>query len=187
MKHYACAIRDVVKKMGWHTISFVLSADYEGKVFADEMYDYSREAKWDILHTIWIFKSQQNSTELRTLFKRVMTNDSDVVVVHVHDPHNDGLFRLVENLGVNQFRAVWLLTDITTLGVSNTNDLPVGFMRISPWKNLRLDYVEHALYDTFHLIELSATGVVEMSCDSNNLLKTLRNNRNADLQRLMKK
>ena len=187
MKHYACAMRDVVKKMGWRTISFVLSADYEGKVFADEMFDYSREAKWDILHTIWIFKSQQNSTELRSLFKRVMTNDVDVVVVHVRDPHNDELFRLVESLGVNQFRAVWLLTDITALGVSNTNDLPVGLTRISPWENLGLDFVELALYDMFHLIELSATGVVEMSRDSNKSLKTLKNNRNTDLQSLMKK
>ena len=182
MKHYACAMRDVVKKMAWRTISLVLSADYEGKVFAEEMKRHSREEKWDIVHTVWILKNQGNSTDLKSM----MAGDCDVIIVHVRDSPNDDLFRLVKILGVNHFKGAWLLTDITTLEVSSTDDLPGGFVRISPRSNSEFQITEHALYDAFQLIELSSTGTVKMSRDSNELCQST-NDDNKALQWLMVK
>ena len=186
MLHYARAMQDMVKKMGWRTISLVLSADYESKVFADAICEYSGKEKWDILHTVWLLKSRRNSTELKSMIKVVMTNDSDVVIVHVSDCHNDELFRLVKKLGVNQLKAPWLLTDITTSGVLRVKDLPVGFVRISPWRNPTHEFIKHALYDAIHLIALSATSAVKMSRDNKKLRQSI-NDGNTDLQRLMKK
>lgn len=175
-------MRDVVKKMAWRTISLVLSADYEGKVFAEEMKRYSREEKWDIVHTVWILKSQGNGTDLNSM----MAGDCDVIIVHVRDSPNDDLFRLVKILGVNHFKGPWLLTDITTLEVSSTDDLPSGFVRISPRSNSEFQITEHALYDAFQLIELSSTGAVKMSRDSKELCQST-NDDNKALQWLMVK
>ena len=161
-------MRDVVKKMAWRTISLVLSADHEGKVFAEEMIKFSREEKWDIVHIVWILKSQRNSTDLKSM----MADDCDVVIVHVRDSPNNDLFRLVRILGVNQFKAAWLLTDIATTEVSSLNDLPDGFVRISPRSNSECHITEHALYDAFQLIELSSTGAVKMSRDCKELCQS---------------
>ena len=167
MKHYACAVRDVVKKMGWRTISLVLSADYESKVFEEEMIKYSREEKWDILHTVWILKSPENRTELKDMIKQMITGNFDAVVVHVRDSYyNDDMFQLVKSEGVNHFKGAWLLTDITTSQVSNISYLPDGFAKISPRTDLGLGVTEHALCDAFHLIELSATRAIKMSRDN---------------------
>ena len=163
-----------MKKMGWRTLSFVISAEYEGKILADELIEFSRKEKWDIFHTVWISRTWENRTELESMLKQIMTNDSDVVIAHVRDSHNDELFRLVEKLGINQLQTFWLLTDITTRGVSDVN-LPVGFVRISPWSSPEHDFMRNALYDTFYLIELSATRAVKVSRDSKKLLQS-RNN-----------
>lgn len=182
MKHYACAMRDVVKKMAWRTISLVLSADYEGRVFAEEIIRYSQEEKWDIVHTVWILKSQGNSTDLKSMIE----DDCDVVIVHVRGSPNDDLFRLVRMLGVNHFKGAWLLTDITTSEASSTNDLPSGFVRISPRSNSEFQMTEHSLYDGFQLIELSSTDAVKMSRDSIDFFQST-NEDNKALQWLMVK
>ena len=175
-----------MKKIGWRTLSFVLSADYEGKILADELIEYSKKEKWDIFHTVWISRTWENRTELESMLKQIMTNDSDVVIVHVRDSHNDELFQLVEKLGVNQLQASWLLTDITTRGVSDVN-LPVGFLRISPWRSRpEHEFMRHALYDAFYLIELSAAGAVKVSRDSKKLLQS-RNKDYKAMQCLFKK
>lgn len=174
-----------MKKMGWRTLSLVLSADYEGKVFADEMIEYSKKEKWGIFHTVRISRTWENRTELNSMLKKIMTNDSDVVIVHVRDSHNDELFQLVEKLGVNQLQASWLLTDITTRGVSDVN-LPVGFVRISPRSSPEHDFMRHALYDAFHLIEMSAKGAVKVSRDSEKFLHSINKDSKA-MQSLFKK
>lgn len=186
MKHYACAIRDVVKKMGWRTISLVLSADYEGKVFEEEMIKYSREEKWDILHTVWMLKSSENRAELKDMIKQMITDDFDAVVVHVRDSYNDDMFRMAKSQGVNHFNGVWLLTDITTSQVSNISYFPDGFVKISPWRDLGLDVTEHALCDAFRLIELSAARAIKMSHENEKSL-FLANDDYKDLQRLIER
>ena len=87
MKHYASVIKNLMNKMGWRTLSLVLSADYDGTVLAGEIIEYSKKAKWDILHTVWVLRSWENGTELESAFKE-MTNESDVVIVHMCDSHN---------------------------------------------------------------------------------------------------
>lgn len=164
MIHYACALRDIVQKMGWRTLSLVVSADYEGQVLADAILEYSKKEKWNILRIVWL-SSRENATELKTAIKLTMTNDSDsdAVIVHVRDSHNDDFFRLVQILGVNQSKASWLLTDITTFGVSDSTVLPIGFVTISPWRSPEHDFMEHALYDAFDLIALSVNSALNLS------------------------
>lgn len=148
--------------MGWRKLSLVLSADYEGKVLAEAMLEYSKKEKWNILQTLWI-SSRENNTELKSTIKPALTNDSDAVIVHVRDTQNDELFRSVQILGVNQFKASWVLTDVTTYGVSDSTVLPRGFLRISPWKSPEHDFMEHALYDAFDLIALSVNGATKQT------------------------
>lgn len=163
MMHYACALRDIVQKMGWRRLSLVVSADYEGKVLADTILAYSKTEKWDIQRTVWLSR-RENATELKTTMKLIVTsdNDTDAVIVHIRDSHNDDFFRLVQILGVNQSKASWLLTDITTHGVSNSTVLSTGFVTISPWRSPEHDFMEHALYDTFDLIGLSVNSALNL-------------------------
>lgn len=163
MMHYACALRDMVQKIGWRRLSLVVSADYEGKVLADTILAYSKTKKWAIQRIVWLSRNE-NATELKTTIKLIMTsdNDSDAVIVHIRDSHNDDFFRLVQILGVNQSKAAWLLTDITTHGVSDSTALPAGFVTISPWRSPEHEFMEHALYDTFDLIGLSVSSAVNL-------------------------
>lgn len=149
-----------MQKMGWRRLSLVMSADQEGKVLADAMLENSKNEKWKILRTVWISRTE-NATELKSIIKPALNNDSDAVIVHVRDKHNEDLFPLVQILGVNQFKATWVLTDITTYGISDNNVLPRGFVKISPWESPEHDFMEHALYDAFALIALSAKGAAK--------------------------
>lgn len=160
MLHYAWAFRDMVQKMGWRRLSLVVSADFEGKVLADAIFQFSKKEKWNIQRTVWLSRLE-NASELKTAIKKIMTNESDAVIGHIRDSHNDDFFRLVQFLGVNQSKASWLLTDITTNGASDSTVLPSGFVTISPWRSPEHDFMEHALYDTFELIALS------INCASN--------------------
>ena len=178
-------MKDVMNKMGWRTLSLVLSADYEGTVLAGEIIEYSKKAKWDILHTVWVLRSWENGTELESAFNEIMTNESDVVIVHMRDSHNDDIFQLFGNLDVKKIRSSWLLTDITTFGVSTVN-LPAGFVRISPWASPNFDYMVHALYDAVSLIALSAARAVEMSGNNKTTYQSISNDSNA-LQSLFKR
>ena len=164
MIHYACTIRDLIQKMGWRTLSFVLSADLEGRVLSDALLISSRELKWNILHTAWL-SGNKNVTELQSYIKRVMSNLSDAVIVHVRDSYNDDLFRIVQAQGVSHLKASWVLTDIAALGASDNEVLPTGFIRISPWKSPQHDFMEDALYDVFQLITKSVTSTVAKTAE----------------------
>ena len=178
MKHYASVIKDLINKMGWRTLSLVLSADYEGTVLAGEIIEHSKKAKWDILHTVWVLRSWENGTELECAFNEIMTNESHVVIVHMCDSHNDEVFQLLGNLDVKKTRSSWLLTDITTFGVSVVN-LPAGFVRITPWTTPNHDYMVHALYDAVSLIALSAARTVETSGNNKTTYQSISNHSNA--------
>jgi len=157
----------MVRKMGWRRLSLVVSADYEGKVLADAILEYSKTDKWDIQHAVWLSR-KENATELKTAIRLIMTgeNESDAVIVHLRDSQNDDFFRLVQFLGVNQSKASWLLTDITKYGVSNSTVFPAGLVTISPWRSPEHDFMENALYDTFDLIGLSVNGALSLSSNA---------------------
>lgn len=178
MKHYASVIKDLMNKMGWRTLSLVLSADYEGTVLAGEIIEYSKKVKWDILHTVWVLRSWENGTELESAFNEIMTSESDVVIVHLYDSHNVEIFQLLGNLGVKKTRFSWLLTNISTFGVSIMN-LPAGFVRISPGSSPNHDYMVHALYDAVSLIALSAARAVETSANNKTTYQSISNYFNA--------
>ena len=185
MIDYASTIKDIMKKMGWRILSLVLSADYEGTVFAGEMIKYEKKEKWGILHTVWIPRCWENGTELKSMLKEIITNESDVVIVHLRDSHNDEIFQLLEKLGVKNSRASWLLTDITTFGVSIVN-LPAGSVKISPWTTLNHDYMVHALYDAVSLIALSAASAIETFGNNEIINHQSINNDSKALQRTFK-
>ena len=154
----------MLQKMGWRRLRLVVSADFEGKVLADAIFEYSRKEKWNVQRTVWL-SGLENATELKTAIKLIMTNDndSDAVIVHIRDSYNDEFFRLVQFLRVNQSKASWLLTDITTSGVSDSTALPTGFVKISPGRGPEHDFMEHALYDTFNLIAFSVNDALNLS------------------------
>ena len=81
----------IIKKHGWDTISLVLSADYEGITFVENMRSYAFQEKWEILKVVWLTEHQIGNGK-KTELKDVVTNTrNDVIVMHSRLA-NDGQF-----------------------------------------------------------------------------------------------
>ena len=148
----------IIKKHGWDTISLVLSADYEGITFVENMRSYAFQEKWEILKVVWLTEHQIGNGK-KTELKDVMTNTrNDVIVMHSRLANDGQFFEIVQELGVSNQRALWIITEITSYQVQNCQRLPQGLLKISlrrPEK--RHDYIlyDNAFHDAISLFQLS--------------------------------
>ena len=148
----------IIKKHGWDTISLVLSADYEGITFVENMRSYAFQEKWEILKVVWLTEHQIGNGK-KTELKDVVTNTrNDVIVMHSRLANDGQFFEVVQELGVSNQRALWIITDITSYQVQNCQRLPQGLLKISlrrPEK--RHDYIlyDNAFHDAISLFQLS--------------------------------
>ena len=152
--HYACATRDLLRKMGWRSLQLVLCIDYFGKALADIMFEFSREEKWKMWETAWL-TGNENSTELESILKQILSNESDVVFFHINNAGGNDLFQLTQVLRAPQTKTAWLLTDVTAHGVTNPELLPSGVIAIAPRQLLQPDLLGNILYDAIFLLESS--------------------------------
>ena len=148
----------IIKKHGWDTISLVLSADYEGITFVENMRSYAFQEKWEILKVVWLTEHQIGNGK-KTELKDVVTNTrNDVIVMHSRLANDGQFFEIVQELGVSNQRALWIITEITSYQVQNCQRLPQGLLKISlrrPEKHHDYILYDNALHDAISLFQLS--------------------------------
>ena len=148
----------IIKKHGWDTISLVLSADYEGITFVENMRSYAFQEKWEILKVVWLTEHQIGNGK-KTELKDVVTNTrNDVIVMHSRLANDGQFFEVVQELGVSNQRALWIITEITSYQVQNCQRLPQGLLKISlrrPEKHHDYILYDNALHDAILLFQLS--------------------------------
>ena len=136
----------------------MLSADYEGITFVESMRSYAFQEKWEILKVIWLTEHQiGNGT--KTELKDVVTNTrNDVVVMHSRLGNGEQFFETVQELGVSNQEAQWIITEITSHQFKNCQRLPQGLLKISlkrPEKHHDYIIYDNALHDAISLFQLS--------------------------------
>ena len=148
----------IIKKHGWDTISLVLSADYEGITFVENMRSYAFQEKWEILKVVWLTEHQIGNGK-KTELKDVVTNTRNHVIVMHSRLANDGqFFEIVQELGVSNQRTLWIITEMTSYQVQNCQRLPQGLLKISlrrPEKHHDYILYDNALHDAISLFQLS--------------------------------
>ena len=160
---YAQAMVKITQKMGWQTLSLIISATYEGHVFADTLKRLALEKKWLVLSTLWI-RGDESLQEISTGLLNVMSTKSDVIIGHIRERSNDDIFLTIQKLQAIENGSAWLVTDVTTYGVLDINSIPAGLVKIScKLPDMRHDYDVYinALYDSFVMFESAFKSSVE--------------------------
>ena len=103
--------------------------------------------------------------DTKTELGNMLRHDSDVIVMHGRLGRLKGrFFELIQELGVRQYKTVWIVTEITTNLATDSRNLPEGLLKISLKKPEQYhDYsiYEKALQDALLLFQLSFEESVE--------------------------
>ncbi|KAL9978811.1 hypothetical protein ACROYT_G016377 [Oculina patagonica] len=152
---YAQAMIKIIQKMGWQTISLVVSATYEGHVFADAITDLAFDKKWRVLSTLWI-QGHEHLDELSARLQNVTQAKPDVIIGHIRERHNDNIFRSIQNLKAIDNSSAWLVSDVTAYGVQDINSIPAGVIQVSgksPEIGHDYELYINVLFDSFVMFE----------------------------------
>ena len=152
---YAQAMVKIIQKMGWQTLSLVVSATYEGHVFADAIRHLALDNKWRVLSSLWIH-GHESLEELSTEMQNVTRAKPDVIVGHIREKHNDNLFRTVQNFQAIDKSSAWLVSDVTVYGVHDIYSIPVGVIQVSgksPEIEHDFELYINVLYNAFVMFE----------------------------------
>ena len=148
----------IIKTHRWETISLVLSADYEGNTFADSMRSYAFQEKWQILKVVWLTEDEIGHGTKTELQDVVANTRNDAIVMHSRLGNDGQFFEMIQELGVNKQKAVWIITEITSHQLKNCQKLPQGLFKISlkrPEKHHDYIIYDNVLYDAISLFQLS--------------------------------
>ncbi|XP_022790062.1 glutamate [NMDA] receptor subunit 1-like [Stylophora pistillata] len=152
---YAQVMVKITEKMGWQTLSLVISATHEGLVFADALKHLAQEKKWRVLTSLWI-QGVESLQELKMGLLNVMSTKSDVIIGHVREKSNDDIFWTIQKLQAIENSSAWLVTKPTTYGVLNLSSIPSGLTQVScklPEMGHDYELYLKALYDSFVMFE----------------------------------
>ena len=161
---------NVIQKMGWQTLSLVVSATYEGQVFANAVKQLAWQRKWRVLITLWI-QGDETHEELSMGLRNVTGAKSDVIIGHIREREsfNDDLFRTIQDFQANGDSSAWLVSDVTTCGILDLNLIPAGMIRVSgraPEMGHDYELYVNVLFDSFVMIENAfKSSVAELSDD----------------------
>ena len=117
----------ILKKMGWQSLSMVVSTTYDGKQFADAVTYFALKEKWTIVKIFWI-EGDENLDEISTGIRDVLQSKPDVIIGHIRQRFNDDIFRTIGKLQVVQNSSAWLIDDVTSYG-------DTGYKFNSIWSN----------------------------------------------------
>ena len=163
---YAQTMVNVIQKMGWQTLSLVVSATYEGHVFADAVKKLAWEKKWPVFKTLWI-QDDETLEELSMGLRNVTRAESDVIIGHIRERFNVDIFRIIQDLQAIDNSTAWLVSDVTTYGILDLNSIPAGMIQVSrksPEMGHDYDLYVNVLYDSFVMIESAfKSSVAELS------------------------
>ena len=149
---YAQAMVKIIQKIGWQSLTIVVSTTYDGKIFADAMNYLASKEKWIVLSTLWI--GDENLNEITAVVRDVIQTKPDVVIGHIRQKSNEELFRAI--LDLQAVSSAWLLSDVSTYGVRNLSSIPSGVTMVSAkTQEMGHDYELYinALHDSFVLFE----------------------------------
>lgn len=130
----------------------VLSADSDGEALADSMARMAKDEKWLIKEILWL--AGNSSLSIETGIESIISQQSDVVVVHSRDKDNEPLFRVMKKF--NATGTIWIVTHITEYGISHFDFLPAGLIKINARNrevNLDDTLYSDAIYDAFLLFQ----------------------------------
>ena len=165
---YAQAMVQIMQKMGWQTLSLVVSTTYEGHVFADAIRHLALDKKWAVLSTLWI-QGEENLEELSMKLENATQAKPDVIIGHIRERlnFNDNIFRTIQNLQAVENSSAWLVSDVTAYGVQDINSIPAGVIQVSgksPEIGHDFELYVNVLYDSFVMFESAFTSsVAELS------------------------
>lgn len=158
-----------IKKYRWRTISLIVSANYEGQTFADLMLHLGLQELWEILPVVWLLdETIENGTS--TELKKAIKLNSDVVVMHSRLSHMERFFELVQEVGANKHKAVWIVTEITTHLIKDSHYLPEGLLKIKlkvPHRFYDDPVHENALQDALTLLHMAFEETIEDAYKNN--------------------
>lgn len=146
---------NVIQKMGWQTLSLVVSATYEGHVFTDAVKQLAWGKKWRVFITLWI-QGGETLEELSIGLRNVNRAKPDVIIGHIRERFNDDIFWTIQDLQAIDNSSAWLISDITTCGILDLDSIPAGMIQVSsrsPEIGHDYDLYVSALYDSFVMIE----------------------------------
>ena len=146
---------NVIQKMGWLTLSLVVSATHEGRIFADAVKQLAWDKKWRVFITLWI-EGDETVEELSTGLRNVTRAKSDVIIGHIRERSNDDIFRTIQKLQAINNSSAWLVSDVTTCGTPDLNLIPAGMIQVSaksPEMGHDYELYVNVLYDSFVMIE----------------------------------
>ena len=119
---------------------------------------FALQEKWEILKIIWLM-GETIGKDTKTELENTLRHDSDVVVMHGRLGRLQGrFFELIQELGVRQYKAVWIVTEITTSLATDSRSLPEGLLKTSlkkPEQCCDYSIYEDALQDALLLFQLS--------------------------------
>lgn len=163
---YAQAMVKIIQKMGWQTLSLVVSATHEGHVFANAIRHLALAKKWRVLSTLWI-QGHENLDETSARFQNVTQAKPDVIIGHIRERYNDNIFRSIQNLQAIDNSSAWLVSDVTAYGVQDINLIPAGVIQVSgksPEIGHDYELYINVLYDSFVMFESAfRSSVAELS------------------------
>ena len=107
-----------------------MSANYEGQTFADLMLHLGLQEHWEILPVVWLLDETLENVASTDELKKAIKLNSDVTVMHSRLTHMERFFELVQELGANKHKAVWIVTDITIHLIKDSHYLPEGLLKI---------------------------------------------------------
>lgn len=149
---YAQAMVKIIQKLGWQSLTIVVSTTYDGKIFADAMNYLASKEKWIVSSTLWI--EDESLNEIEAVVRNVIQSKPDVVIGHIRQRSNEKLFRAI--LDLQAVSSAWLLSDVSTYGVRNMSSIPSGVIMVSaktPEMGHDYELYINALYDSFVLFE----------------------------------
>lgn len=152
IKYYVQVIRELMTKIERSSLCLVLSADADGQALADSISQVAKDEKWLIKEIFWLAGNSLISIETR--IESIISQGSDVVIVHSRDKGNEPLFRAIEKF--NATGTIWILTDITEYGISHLDVLPAGLIKINARKRQVIiddSLYSDAIYDAFLLFQ----------------------------------
>lgn len=185
--HYATSAWKIITKHRWRTICLILSACYEGKKFAEQMATFAFQEKWEILKIVWLMDDMiGHGTEAE--LKDVLTYNSDVTVMHSRLGNEERFFKLIQEVGVSNYKTVWIVTDITTQLTTESNNLPEGLLKISLGRPEHFhDYSIYAFQDVMMLFKLSFEESVKECCKNSDVTSCEKGINSQKIRRIAKR
>ena len=188
--HYVTSAWRIITKHRWHSICLIVSASFEGMIFAEQMKKFALKEKWNIRKIIWLMEDTNINETMKEINNAITNNNTEAIVMHSRSGNEERLFKLIQELGIDKYKTVWIITDITTQFVNELSNLPQGLLKISLRRpTLCHDYgiYDDALHDIMLLFQLSFEESLRELFRNSSVISCKKEINSQELRRLAKR